>query len=629
MALSGYAGKILYVDLTSRRLRDELLDRDFAREYIGGLGFGARIFLDLIKDRPDFDALSPENPLVLMTGPLTGMRMHAVARWCVGAKSPLTGLWGDANAGGFFGAYLKLAGFDGLVITGAADAPCYLHIDDGKVEIRDAQKYWGKDIYTVTDEIVADHLAESKRRGEVLTIGPAGENLVRFATITNRKGHTAGRTGLGAVWGSKKLKAIFVRGTGKLAVAQPERLKALRTELDEVYDESILIASLREIGTPAHMDVGVITGDIPMKNWQQSEWDLFDEIGPIAYQEKILTGNKTCYACGVACKREAEVTEGPFQFARGPGPEYETVATFGTLCLNPSIESIGKANELCNRYGIDTITCGATIAFAIECFENGLIDREDTGGIELTWGNSEAIVAMVEKIGRQEGLGAILAQGSARAAEQIGGNAADLLTTVKGLESPMHDPRSAHGIGLAYAVSPRGACHNASLEHPIEGGTMYLPEFDDVAGDFEEMSSAGKAELNVLSQDYGMFFGSCAGFCLLGAAVLNATQAVEMVNHVTGFDYSLEEVCQLGRRIWYLKRGLSNLFGTKAEDDRLPSRLMAVLEQGPTEGSRPDMDLMLDDFYRLRKFNQWGVPSWEVLEELDLPELARLLYPDG
>lgn len=627
--MGGYAGKILAVNLTSGEFGEEPLDPAFAREYIGGLGFGTKIYLDLIKEEPLFDAFSPDNPFVIMTGPLTGMRMDGVARWCVGSKSPLTGFWGDANVGGFFGAELKFAGYDGLVITGAAAKPTLIHIDDGIVELRDAGRYWGKDIYTANDEIIADHRTESRRAGQVLTIGPAGENLVKFATITNNKGHTAGRAGLGAVWGSKNLKAIFVRGTDKLDIAHPDRLKALRAELKAIYAESIVIQAFHAFGTPTHMDVGVLTGDIPMKNWLQSEWELVDEIGPLAYGEKLLTGTGTCYGCGVACKREAEVKEGPFRFAKGPGPEYETVATFGTLCLNPSIESIGKANDVCNRYGMDTISCGATIAFAIECFENGLIDERDTGGLQLTWGNSDAIVALTETIGRQEGLGALLAQGSARAAEEFGGNAADFVTTVKGLEAPMHDPRSAHGHGLAYAVSPRGACHVASLQFPIEGGMIYLPDLDESLGDFEEMSSEGKAAMNALSQDYGMFFSNCAPFCLIGGAVLSAVQAVEMVNHVTGFDYTVPEVCQLGRRIWYLKRGLSNLFGARAEHDRLPKRLMTPLEAGPTEGSVPDMALMLREFYQLRGFDENGVPKKDILLELGLTDLAELLHPSA
>jgi aldehyde:ferredoxin oxidoreductase len=624
--MGGYAGSILYVDLTSGNIEARPLDLEFAKKYIGGLGFGTKIYLDLIKGKPDFDPLSPDNPFVLMTGPLTGMRTNAVARWTVGSKSPLTGLWGDCNIGGFFGAQLKFAGYDGIVITGAAKGPAYISIEDAKVEIRDAQKYWGRDVYTVNDEMIADHKTTSKKSGQVFAIGPAGENLVKFASIINDKGHVAGRTGLGAVWGAKKLKAIFVRGTGKLEVEHPDRFDDLRKELKELYDGNITTEGLRAFGTASHMDIGSISGDVPMKNWQEGDWELFDEIGPIAYEEKILTGNNTCYACGVACKREAEVKEGAFKFAKGPGPEYETIAAFGTLCLNASIKSIGKANDICNRYGMDTITCGATIAFAIECFENGLINEKDTDGLKLTWGNAEAIVAMVEKIGKREGIGSILSEGSAKAAEQIGGSASDFLTTVKGLEAPMHDPRAAHSYGLAYAVSSRGACHVASLVYPVEGLGMYLPEIPELADELTGMSSEGKAKLNIAYQDYGIFFSHCAGFCSLGAAILNATQAVDMVNHVTGFDYTLDEVMRLGRRIWYIKRGLSNLFGAKAEHDVLPKRLMTILDTGPTEGSIPDMDLMLREFYNLRGLNEEGVPEKKVLEELGLTELATLLY---
>lgn len=625
--MHGYAGKILTVDLSNASIAQLELDPQLVRQYIGGLGIGTRLFLDLIQDRPHFDALAPENPFILMTCPLNGVKMHAVPRWTVGAKSPLTGFWGDANVGGFFGAKLKFAGYDGIVITGAAEHPTYLHIDDGQVELRDASPYWGQDIYTVTDRMIADHKNESPRPGEVLTIGPAGENLVRFATITNRKGHTAGRTGLGAVWGSKKLKAMFVRGDRPVSIAHPHKFKELRQELNQLYQESFTVEVLREAGTPAHLEMGQISGDIPIQNWLGYEWDEMEKVGPAAYLETMLTGHNTCYACGVACKREAQVKEGPFQFDKGPGPEYETICSFGPLCLNSDLQSIGKANELCNRYGMDTITCGATIAFAIECYENGLISQQDTDGLQLTWGNAEAIVALVDKIGRQAGFGALLAKGSQAAAQQIGGNAADFLTTVKGLEAPMHDPRSAHGQGLAYAVSPRGACHNASLQYPLEGGTMYLPELGSVLEDFEEMDSNRKAEMNILSQDYGMFFNSCAGFCMLGSMVLSTQQAIDLVNSVTGFDYSLDEVCHLGQRVWFLKRGLSHLFGATAEHDRLPQRLMTPLPDGPTQDSVPDMDKMLREYYTLRKLEPDGHPSLEALQALGLDELARALYP--
>jgi aldehyde:ferredoxin oxidoreductase len=617
--MNGYAEKIIYINLDNEDISLKPLDLDFAREYIGGLGFSSKIYFDLIKNNPDFDAFSSENPFIIMTGPLTGIKLNAVARWTVCSKSPLTGSFGDSNIGGFFGAELKFAGYDGIVITGKSEKPSYIYIDDDIIEIREAEKYWGTDTYFANDKIIEDNKEENKKKGQVLTIGPAGENLVKFSSLVNKKGHIAGRTGMGAVFGSKNLKAVFVRGTKKIEPAHPEKLKEIKKELKEVYQESITAESLKAFGTASHMDVGIISGDIPMKNWQQSEWEDFDEIGPLEYENKMLTGKKTCYACSVMCKREAEVKEGEFKFEKGPGPEYETLASFGTLCLNKDIRSIGKANDICNRFGMDTITCGATIAFAIECFENGLITEKDTDGIKLSWGNSKAIVDMVEKIGKREGFGEILSLGSQKAAEHIGGAAKNFLTTVKGLEAPMHDHRSAHGYALAYAVSPRGACHMASLNYLLEGGGMYLPEFDETADNIEAMTSEGKAHINVIAQDFGMVFSNCAIFCNLGAGmVLNATQTLNIINSVTGFNYNLDELLYLGKRIWYLKRHISNIFGMRKEDDMLPSRLMTPLSEGPTQDSISDIKLMLKEFYSLRRLNPDGTIKEEVLKKLKL-----------
>ena len=623
--MDGYAGQLLYIDLSSGVIEKRPLAPDFARKHIGGLGFGAQIYLDLIKENPDIDALDSRNPFVLMTGPVTGFKLDGAARWAVGTKSPLTGLWGDSNIGGFFGARLKFAGYDGIVITGQAEQPSYVFINNDTVEIRDAGAYWGKDIYETDQAMIADLKPETGRTGTIFCIGPAGENIVKYASIINNKRHAAGRAGMGAVWGAKNLKAIYVNGTGKINAAAPEKLAEIKEELKDVYEESIFIDALRASGTPAHIDVGSLAGDVPIKNWLMNEWDQIDDIGPTEIEEKIHAGHRTCYGCGVACKKEAEVKDGPFKMAKGPSPEYETVATFGSMCLNADIASIAKANDLCNRYGMDTITCGATIAFAIECFENGLISASDTDGLELTWGNAEAIVTMTEKIGKKEGLGALLAEGSAAAARQIGGNAQDFLTTIKRMEAPMHDPRSAHGYALAYAVSPRGACHEASLDFNVEGGSQLIPEIDELAMDYEEFSSDGRARLNVACQDYGMFFSNCAIFCNLGAVPLSATHAISIVNAITGFDYSLEEVMQAGRRLWYLKRGLSNLFGARAEDDQVPKRLMTELDDGPTAGSLPDMGLMLQEFYELRCINASGIPDSSVLEKEELRDLAALL----
>ena len=655
-APGGYAGAILHVDLTSGQTHTSPLDPEFARHHLGGSGFGARFILDELLTRRGAaavaagdlpDALSADNPCVLMTGPLTGASMHAVARWTVGARSPLTGIWGEANVGGYFGAELKAAGYDGLVITGAAPRPTYLAIDEGRVELHDATPYWGLDTFATEDALVASHRrgatraappapgsgdagargadARTARPGHVLCIGPAGENLVRFACLVNHRGHVAGRTGLGAVWGAKRLKAIYVRGTHRPGPAHPDRLAALRTELDEVYRESIVIEALRAFGTACQWDIGAVLGDVPMGNWRQGEWERFDDLGPLAYADKLDPRARSCFACGVRCKREVEVTGGPFRMERGPGPEYETVAGFGTVCLNSDIEAVAKANDLCNRLGMDTISCSATIAFAMECREAGLLEPEQGVDPGLSWGDGAAIVALVEQIGGRHGLGDMLAEGSARAAERIGGSAGAFLTAVKGLESPLHDPRSFHGLGLAYAVAPRGACHLSGVGYWVESGGMYLPEIAELAEGLDGMNSTGKAAAHVAGQDYGVFFAGCAGFCSLGGMVLTATQAVDMVNHVTGFDYDLAEVTALGRRVWYLQRGLSHLFGARADDDRLPARLATPLADGPTAGSAPDMDLMLGEFYALRGLHLDGLPRRDVLVGLDLGDLADLL----
>ncbi|MFW5771093.1 MAG: aldehyde ferredoxin oxidoreductase family protein [Spirochaetota bacterium] len=623
--MHGYTGLILHVDLTNKRIIRLPLDIDFARKYVGGTGIGARLYLDMIKNNIHFDALSPDNPFIIMTGPLTGIRLNAVARWTVCSRSPQNGLWSNANVGGFFGAYLKFAGYDGMVITGSSKTPVYIFINDEQVEIRDATSYWGMDTYVTNDTLIDDLREETGRKGEVLTIGPAGEKCIRFASLVHNKGHAAGRTGMGAVWGSKNLKAVYVSGTGKISIADQEGLSLIKNELKEEYRENTNILGLSAAGTCAAMDVAVLLGDIPMKNWQRGEWEHFDEIGPGAYADRILVGNKTCYACGVACKRVAEVKNGKFAFAKGPGPEYETVGSFGPLCLNADIESIGKANDICNRFGMDTISCGSTIAFAIECFENGLIDEKDTDGLKLKWGNADAIVELTEKIGRAEGFGKVLSLGSEEAARIIGGNAFEFLTTVKGLEAPMHDPRSAHGVGLAYAVSPRGACHMASLQYNIESGQTFLPEFQDINIELVEMSSEGKAELNIIAQDFGMFFSHCAVFCNLGAAILTAEQAISIVNCVTGFDYTIDEVMQTGRMLWYLHRGLANLSGVRSHHDKLPGRLLMELDEGPTAGTVPDMEKMKTEFYRLRSLDAEGIPTTQVFEQYGLQELNDLI----
>jgi len=626
--MNGYAGKILWVDLSSGTIESKPTPEGHLRDYLGGSGLAAKMFLDILKEggKFDIDPLSAENPSIIMTGPLCGTRFWAVPRFVVCARSPLTGIWGESNVGGYFGAELKFAGFDGVVIAGASERPVYLYIEDGTAELRDAGDLWGRDAYEVSDILTDRHSAEGKKKGDVFCIGPAAERGVLFASIVDRKAHVAGRTGIGAVWGAKGLKAVFVRGTSKFDVADPERYESIRKELLEFYKENLTIQALHEFGTCSHMDVGILLGDIPMKNWQQTEWDEFDDIGPLAYAEKALAGKHTCYACGVRCKRVAEVKEGPFAVEKGSGPEYETVAAFGTMCLNSNFESIVKCHEICNRYGMDTITCGSTIAFAIECTEKGIISKAQLEGLDLAWGNAKAIVKLTEMIAKREGfLGQLLSLGSAKAADALGKEAKRLLATSSSLEAPMHDPRAMHGLGLSYATSTRGACHMASQQFPVESGGQFLPEFPETVEEIAEQSSDGKAAMVVRNQDFGNFFGQCAIFCNLGNMVLNATQAVDMVNVVTGFGYTLDDACAVGRRCWYIKRGICNLFGYTRDDDAMPERITTPLDGGPTAGSVPDMELMLAEFYELRKLDEDGRPKREVLAELGLSDLADIL----
>ncbi|MBF0475907.1 MAG: aldehyde ferredoxin oxidoreductase C-terminal domain-containing protein, partial [Deltaproteobacteria bacterium] len=306
----------------------------------------------------------------------------------------------------------------------------------------------------------------------------------------------------------------------------------------------------------------------------------------------MLDYPKSCFSCPVACKRVVEVTEGPFQVAKGPGPEYETVAGFGTMCLNDDLTVVAKANQICNTMGMDTITCGSTVAFAMECYDKGLLTSDDLDGLDLSWGNGPAMIALVEKIARRDGVGDLFAQGSQHAAERIGPGALAALTTVKGLESPMHDPRGSHGLGIAYATSIRGACHMSSLTYPVEGGMIFIEEVEELAEAIEAGESRGKAQLNVICQNLGMFFHHGAIFCNLGGTVLNMTDALEAFNLVTGLNLDLNEVMHSGERIWYLKRGIANLFGMTAKDDALPRRLATPLEAGPTARMVPDMGLM-------------------------------------
>jgi aldehyde:ferredoxin oxidoreductase len=623
MAKGGYTGRILEVNLTSGKVSKTSVDDETLRKFLGGSGLAAKLFLDRVS--PEVEPLSAQNTLFIMTGPLQGTNLPGAGRFNVSAKSPLTNIWGEGNCGGTFGPELKFAGWDGIIIEGASDKPVYLFIDDDKVEIRGASDLWGKDSYETID-MLTEKIGEKKAK--VLAIGQAGENLVKYAAIIHDKADAIGRCGLGAVMGSKKLKAIVVRGTGKVNIAMLEDYnKARRTAL-EMITESTVAESMHSMGTDASLSLGMMTGDVPSRNWSLGEnLEGSESLGGPAYTEEYLTRTHACYACPIACKRVVQVKEGPYKGKEQAGPEYETCCTFGTLIMNNDLAAVIKINEMCNRYGLDTISCGSTIAFAIDCFENGLITEGDTEGIKLSWGDVESVFKMVDKIAWREGFGAVLAEGSRKAAKKIGKNASDFAVEVKGLEAPMHDPRGFHGMGLAYVMSNRGACHTQHMDLFIEQGMTAYPEIG-LKEDYEGQTGEGKAEMTMICENLGMVCSS-AVFCIFAMACLKVNDLVEFLRTTTGFDYSLDEMLECGERIWLLKRGLNNLMGITAADDRLPKKILTPVNEGGAAGSVPDIELMRKEYYGLRKLNANGYPSREKLESIGLADLAGKIYTSG
>lgn len=616
----GYAGKFLRVNLTEGSWSDFTLDHDTLKRFIGGSCLAAKLFLDQYP--LDADPLSPENPLMIMTGPMVGSGFPGTSRFSVCARSPQTGIWAESACGGTFGPELKRTGYDGVVIEGRSQDPVTLTIHDSGVRISDASSLWGRDIYEATDTLKA-----GDKSAKVLAIGPAGENLARIAAIGNDKGHFSGRAGLGALMGSKNLKAVVVRGTSaKAAKADDPGFKvAMKTAMQEIKD-SALAEGLHMMGSDANMDLGMVTGDVPVKNWTSGgEFDLASNLSGPTMREKYLTKAHACTNCPIACKRVVKVDDGPFATAEGPGPEYETCAVFGTMMMNPDLTAVIKANELCNRYGMDTISCGSAVALAMELYEKGEITKDRLGGLDLSWGNMDAVLELVRQTAYREGFGDILADGAVHAARRLGGSAMDAVVHVKGLEAPMHDPRGFHGMGLAYMMSNRGACHLQHFVLATEQGMASWPQLFDMKDDYEGTTSVGKAWLVYNSENYGILANSLS-ICHYVAYSIRPETLRDAFNAITGFGFDFAELLSTGMRDWTLKRGFNNLLGISKKDDILPKRIMTALEEGGAAGSVPDTDLLLKEYYALRGLDERGFPKEDVLVRLGLNELKERLY---
>jgi aldehyde:ferredoxin oxidoreductase len=605
----GYAGKMLFVDLSGGSIEERELTEDMARNFIGGYGIGARVLYDMMK--PGIDPLGPDNVLGLITGPLNGTGAFFGGRYTVVCKSPVTGGWNDANSGGFFGPELKKAGFDALFISGVADKPVYLWINDGMVEIRDAGALWGKDSIETLEALIKE-TGEKKLRAVV--IGPAGEKCSLIAAVMNDGHRAAGRGGAGAVMGSKNLKAVAVRGTGTVPVADSKRLKEINQTVSTAMKEgppAEMLKRFGEYGTGVGTGDNALSGDSPVKNWGGVGIVDFGEeaarkLDAIS-MDRYKTKKYACANCPLGCGALYDVSEGEWPVGETSRPEYETSAAFGCLCLNSSAEVVIKCNEICNRYGLDTISAGATVAWAIECYENGVFTKDETGGIELTWGNADAIVKMTEAIAEQRGFGEVLAMGSAGAAEKLG-KGSEFLQTVKGIELPMHDPRFAPGYARTYKSDPTPARH-------VKGG-LGLVQLRDKSQAKYDTSNTGPMDL-VLTTMIEMI--NVSGLCLFSLFLRMPDVIANMIEAVTGWSFSGEDQKNAGIRIIDMRHAFNLREGYKPSDSVLPPRSMGepALQEGPLAGINIDHRALHRNFCAVMGWDEvTGKPSRESLQTL-------------
>ncbi len=607
-----HAGRYLRIHLTTGEVREEILPPDLPRTYLLGSGFAAYLFYKEMV--PERDPLDPESPLLVFNGLLTGTFAPGAARssWC--GRSPLTGIWNEANMGGHWGAQLRAAGLDGLVITGRAASPVYLWIHDGTAEIRDASHLWGLGTFATHDRL----REETDPKAAVACIGPAGENLVCIAGVmTGGQAHNraAGRGGMGALMGSKNLKAIVVRGDQKPTYAEPERFRALVQELNRYLRPRAEGLSLA--GTAGAVPGAERLGNLPLKNWQEGSWPQGAQaISGQTIRQTIWQRDTFCFACPVGCGKVVALKEGPYAGIWGEGPEYETLAGFGGNLLIDDLHAIVAINARCNDLGLDTISTSGVIAFATEAMERGLLSPEEAG-LRLSWGDPAPVLALVEQIARRQGLGDLLADGVRAAARRLGPQAEPFAIHVKGLEMAYHDPRAVVGMGLNYATANRGACHLEGLV-VWRGYGLEWPGWQE--GPYDRLASDDTTvQLVVTFQNYLATYNPL-GLCkFMARSGLDPTHTVSLLNAATGWGWTADELVRTGERLFNLKRLINLRLGVTRADDTLPERLLRQPRpSGGAAGILPDLDYMLPRYYALRGWDAQGRPTRERLEALGL-----------
>ncbi|WP_102401833.1 aldehyde ferredoxin oxidoreductase family protein [Haloimpatiens massiliensis] len=605
----GYNGKVLRIDLTNKKCTLEPLDEKKAKKFIGCRGLGVKTLFEEID--PKIDALSPENKLIIVTGPLTGAPMPTSGRYMVVTKAPLTGTIGIANSGGKWGTELKNAGYDMIIIEGKADDHVYVNIEDDKVEIRDANHVWGK-LSLETTEMLCE---ETNAKAKVLCIGPAGERLSLLGAIMNDVDRAAGRGGVGAVMGSKNLKAIVVKGSGKVQVANEEEAKKVSLEKIKILrDDPVAGGGLPTYGSAVLVNIINENGVHPVRNFQKAYTDEADKISGETLTKDCLVRKNPCYRCPIACGRWVKLDDG----TECGGPEYETLWSFGSDCDVYDLNAINVANMLCNEYGLDTISAGATIAAAMELYEKGYIKDEDIAadGLSLNWGDAEAVVGWTRKMGLREGFGDKMADGSYRLCESYG--VPEFSMTVKKQELPAYDPRGIQGHGITYAVNNRGGCHIK--------GYMISPEILGYPEKLDRFSLEGKAAYAKIFHDLTAVIDSL-GLCIFTTFGLGVQDYVDMYNAVVGGElHDAESIMLAGDRVWTLEKLFNLQAGIDSTHDTLPKRLLKEpIPDGPSKGYVHKLSELLPEYYSVRGWDEKGIPTAETLNKLGLEEYEEYI----
>lgn len=613
------SGKILEVNLKNNSFKEIFYDKDLVKTFLGGPGFAIHHLMK--KKVYNIDPYSENNPLILMTGLLTGTSYPCSGFFSISARSPLTNIHGEGVSGGFFGAELRPL-FNGIIFRNKAEQPVYLIISDKSYELKEAPELWGLDTKTTIKKL------QSKlgKKFKVACIGPSGEKEIPMASIINDHGRAVGRGGMGAIMGSKKLKAIAVKSTKKIEYYNESKFKEITRKLMKEFNNSAMANILRQIGTNA-IEYFEIFADVPHQNWGAlGKWKGVNEISGTVVAEKMLVKLKPCYLCPFSCGREVEIKEGPYKIKNAAGPEYETAAAFGSMCLNSNIESIAFINDYCNKMGVDTISTGCTVAFALDCYENGILTKDDIG-FSLEWGDSDAIVKLTKLICNNEGLGKILSRGTRKASEIIGKGSDQLTAEIKGLDLPMHEPRANFPLGLQYATSNRGACHLRGFGNDIysgftgfnkllkinEGVPIKLRTIDDPKFASDITISQNLSEIN-------NSLGICRQTISSGSQIVENLfdLLIKAIYNLTGISLTLSELIEIGERIFNLKRLFNVQCGITKKDDRIPINLRTPLSNGRARNKVLNIDLMLKEYYKFRGWDETGKPTKEKLKSLKI-----------